>query len=142
MYSLSNRVRVKMSVHTESLHLKNRALKVSFQHNMRVHTIVCETLIAATPHGVDEGYKILLGQCLPLCLQHLEQVLAVCGRYMVVSHLAVQLIPNVLNRVKVRTACWPVHPADTNLLQVGVHDLCPVGSCIVILVQYLWSHLT
>ena len=109
---------------------------------MRVYTIVCETLIAATPHGVDEGCKIPLGQCLPLCLQHLEQVLAVCGRYMVVPHPAVQLIPNVFNRVKVRTARWPVHPVDPNLLQVGFNDPCPVGSCVVILVHCLRSHLT
>ena len=109
---------------------------------MHVYTIVCETLIAATPHGFDKGCKIPFRQCLPLCLQHLEQVLDVCGRYMVVPHPAVQLIPNMFSRVKVRTAHWPVHPVDPNMLQADVHDLCPVGSCSVILVHCLWSHLT
>ena len=72
---------------------------------MRVYTIVCETLIAAIPHGVDEGCETPLGQCLPLCLQHLEQVLAVCGKYMIVPHPAVQLIQNMFNMVMVMTAC-------------------------------------
>ena len=99
---------------------------------MRVYTIVCETFIGAIPHGVDEGCKIPLGQCLPLCLQTLEHMLAVPGRCMVVLHMAVQLIPNMFNRVKVRTACWPVHPVDLNLLQIGVYDPYPVGSCVVI----------
>ena len=89
---------------------------------MRVYTIVCESLIAATSHRADEGCKIPLIQCLPLCLQHLEHMLAVCGRLMVVPHLAVQLIQNMFNRVKIRTAHWAVHTVDPNL-QVGVHDL-------------------
>ena len=97
-------------------------------------------LIAATPYGVDEGFKIPLGQCLPLCLQHLEQVLAVYGRYMIFPHLVVQQILNVFNRVKVRTALCPVYHVDLNLLQV--HDPCPVGSCVIILVHCLRSHLT
>ena len=83
---------------------------------MRVFTIVCEILIAANSHGIDEGCKIPLGQCMSLCLQHLEQVLAVCGRHMVVPHPAVQLIPNVFSRVKVKIARWPVNPVDPNLL--------------------------
>ena len=61
---------------------------------------------------------------------------------MVVPHPAVQLIPNVFNRIKVRTARWPVHPVDPNLLQVSVHDPCPVGSYVVILVHCLRSNLT
>jgi len=60
----------------------------NFSSIMRVCTIVCEVFIAATPHGVNEGFKIPLGQCLPL-LHQLEHVLAVCGRYMVVPYSTV-----------------------------------------------------
>jgi len=70
---------------------------------MRVYITVCETLIAATPHGV---YLMLntVGAVSVTLTAASEQVLAIYGRYIVVLHPVVQPITNVFSRVKARTA--------------------------------------
>ena len=34
-----------------------------------------------------------------------------------------QLIPQVLNRIKIRRACWPLHPRDRLLMQESIHEV-------------------
>ena len=56
-------------------------------------------------------------------------------------HFAIQLIPEVLNRVEIGTACWPLHSVDARLLQEVVGHPCPVGASVVILVDSHRSYL-
>lgn len=108
---------------------------------MRVSAMAVLALDAASPHGVDQGGEDPLWKRLPLSLQHLVEVLGIPGRGVVAPHFAIQLIPEVLNRVEVGTACWPLHSVDSRLLQEVVDHPCPVGASVVILVDSRRSHL-
>ena len=57
------------------------------------------------------------------------------------SDFAIQLIPEVLSRVEIGTACWPLHSVDARLLQEVVDHPCPVGASVVILVDSHRSYL-
>ena len=76
-----------------------------------------------------------------LSLQHLEQMLGPPGRGVVAPDFAIQLIPEVLNRVEFGTACWPLHSVEARLLQEVVDHPCPVGASVVILVDSHRSYL-
>ena len=75
---------------------------------MRVATIAVLALDAASPHRVDQVGEDPLWKRLPLSLQHLEQILGIPGRGVVAPDFAIQLIPEVVNRVEIGTACWPL----------------------------------
>ena len=98
-------------------------------------------LDAASPHRVDQVGEDPLWKRLPLSLQHLEQMLGIPGRGVVAPDFAIQLIPEVLNRVEIGTACWPLHSVDARLLQEVVDHPCPVGAKVVILVDSHRSNL-
>ena len=112
---------------------------------MRVTTMAVLALFAASPQRVDQVGEDPLWKHLPLSLQHLEQMLSIPGRGggggggVVAPDFAIQLIPEVLNRVEIGTACWPLHSVDARLLQEVVDHPCPVGASVVILVD---SHLS
>ena len=107
---------------------------------MRVITIAVLALDAASPHRVDQVGDPLWKR-LPLSPQHLEQMLGIPGRGVVAPDFAIQLIPEVLNRVEIGTACWPLHSVDARLLQEVVDHPCPVGASVVILVDSHRSYL-
>ena len=107
---------------------------------MRVTTMAVLALHAASPHRVDQVGEDPLWKSLPLSLQHLEQMLGIPGRGVVAPDFAIQLIPEVLNRVEIGTACWPLHSVDARLLQEVDHP-CPVGASVVILVDSHRSYL-
>ena len=98
-------------------------------------------LDAASPHRVDQVGEDPLWKRVPLSLQHLEQMLGIPGRGVVAPDFAIQLIPEVLNRVEIGTACWPLHSVDARLLQEVVDHPCPVGASVVILVDSHRSYL-
>ena len=108
---------------------------------MRVTTMAVLALDAASRHRVDQVGEDPLWKRLPLSLQHLEQMLGIPGRGVVAPDFAIQLIPEVLNRVEIGTACWPLHSVDARLLQEVVDHPCPVGASVVILVDSHRSYL-
>ena len=109
---------------------------------MRVTTMAVLALDAANPHRVDQVGEDPLWKRLPLSLQHLEQMLGIPGRGVVAPDFAIQLIPEVLNRVEIGTACWPLHSVDARLLAKEVDDHpCPVRASVVILVDNHRSYL-
>ena len=108
---------------------------------MRVTTMAVLALDAASPHRVDQVGEDPLWKRLPLSLQHLEQMLGIPGRGVVAPDFAIQLIPEVLNRVEIGTACWPLHSVDARVLQEIVDHPCPVGASVVILVDSHGSYL-
>ena len=111
---------------------------------MRVTTMVVLALDAGSPHRVDLVGEDPLWKRLPLSLQHLEQMLGIPGRGgggVVAPDFAIQLIPEVLNRVEIGAACWPLHSVDARLLQEVVDHPCPVVASVVILVDSHRSYL-
>ena len=102
---------------------------------MRVSAMAVPALDAASPHRVDQVGEDPLWNCLPLSVQHLVEVLGIPGRGVVAPHSSIQLIPEVLNRIKIGTACWPPHSVDSRLLQEVVDHSCPVGASVIILVD-------
>ena len=103
--------------------------------------MILMTFNTSLPHGVYQSPEKCLGQCLPLQLQHLEQLLSVPGSGVVFPQAPVQLVPNVFDRVQIWAASRPVHPVDSSLLQVSIHDPSPVRTRVVILKHCLGSHL-
>ena len=108
---------------------------------MRVTTMAVLALDAASPHRADQVGEDPLWKRLPLSLQHLEQMLGIPGRGVVAPDFAIQLIQEVLNRVEIGTACWPLHSVDARLLQEVVDHPCPVGVSVVFLVDSHRSYL-
>ena len=108
---------------------------------MRVTTMAVLALDAASPHRVDQVDEDPLWKRLPLSLKHLEQMLGIPGRGVVAPDFTIQLIPEILSRVEIGTACWPLHSVDARLLQEVVDHPCPVGASVVILVDSHRSYL-
>ena len=101
----------------------------------------CSGTRRSESHRVDQVGEDPLWKRLPLSLQHLEQMLGIPGRGVVAPDFAIQLIPEVLNRVEIETACWPLHSVDARLLQEVVDHPCSVGASVVILVDSHRSYL-
>ena len=102
---------------------------------MRVATMAVLALDAASPHRVDQVGEDPLWKRLPLSLQASgTDVWGIPGRGVVDPDFAILLIPEVLNRVEIGTACWPLHSVDRQTAAGSrVTTPCPVGANVVIL---------
>ena len=104
-------------------------------------TTIVMALSTTVPHRVYEVGEHSLRHPLPLCLQHLKQLLHVSLREVVVSDLTLQLIPEVFYGIQVRTAGRPVHSVDASLLHDVLDKQRSMRSGVVILVHRMWPHL-
>ena len=104
-------------------------------------TTILLALSTPAPHGVNEVGEHSLGHPLPLCLQHLKQLLRVSWRGVVVSDSTLQLIPEVFYGIQVRTAGRLVHSVDGSLLHEVLDKQRSMRSGVVILVHRVWPHL-
>ena len=104
-------------------------------------TTIVLALSTPAPHRVHEVGEHSLRHPLPLCLQHLKQLLRVSWRGVVVSDSTLQLIPEVFYGIQVRTAGRPVHSVDASLLHEVLDKQRSMRSGVVILVHRVWPHL-
>ena len=98
---------------------------------------VCSTSIkaflASSPHGVDKVSQHCLQDIEPFLLQQVEQLVAICGRWMVVPEPATKDVPHVFDGRKVRGTSWPVHAGNVLLLEEVGHYTGSMGGGVVVL---------
>ena len=79
------------------------------QHTTHIYSAYCLlNTVTRQPVPLFHQESIQYGQCTLSLQTHMNR--------------SAQLIPQVLNRIQVRQACWAFHTRDLLLLQVGIND--------------------
>ena len=83
--------------------------------------------------AISLGRGAVGGGLYPLCLQHVQKMLQIPWRWIVVYHPAIQDVPDMLSWGQMRTVGWPIHAGDLIRLQVQIYKLSPMWRGVVIL---------
>jgi len=94
-----------------------------------------------TRYSVDAWTGHAFGELVAIPGRGSQELLNVLCRRVVVPYPPVNVIPNVLYWIQIRTASWPVHAGDTSLLQEVPHDACAKWPGVVVLQNTLGSNL-
>ena len=82
----------------------------------------------------------LLGEILPPLGQVAQQLLGGLRSGVVLAYTAVNLVPDIFNWIKIRTAGWPVEMLNALLLKERLNNPCPVHWGVVVLEDALRSN--
>ena len=83
-------------------------------------------------HAVYQSFNESLWYCLPLCHKHTGHMCMIGVWGMVTSKSTSQLVPCMLNGVKIWRIQWPIHPTDIVLPKEVCNNSCTIRSGVVI----------
>ena len=99
------------------------------------------TSLTTLSHAVNQSSDLFLRESIPLFLQITPQIRKGTVLIDALPHCSAQMISDMLNRVEIWRAGWPLHRLDLLLLHELPDYSSPVGTSVVVLEHCISSHV-